>query len=65
MSLLWISGILGRFVNILSTNDKYFLFNRENLLQSIQIQFSKKQKFLSQFLAAFVKCILNIQLFNR
>ena len=65
MSLLWISGILGRFVNILPTNDKYFLFNRENLLQSIQIQFSKKQKFLSQFLAAFVKCILNIQLFNR
>ena len=65
MSLLWISGTLGRFVNILPTNDKYFLFNRENLLQSIQIQFSKKQKFLSQFLAAFVKCILNIQLFNR
>ena len=65
MSLLWISGILGRFVNILPANDKYFLFNRENLLQSIQIQFSKKQKFLSQFLAAFVKCILNIQLFNR
>ena len=65
MSLLWISGILGRFVNILPANDKYFLFNRENLLQSIQIQFSKKQKFLSQFLAAFLKCILNIQLFNR
>ena len=41
------SEILGLFINILTLNtlavyDKYFLLNRENLPQQIQIQLSKE-----------------------
>ena len=40
-ALLVICKILGLPVNTLTTDDKYFLFNRENLTQPIQMQLSK------------------------
>ena len=47
MSLLVMPEILGLFINTLTLNtltadDKYFLRNRENLPQRIQIKLSKK-----------------------
>ena len=44
MSLLVISEILGLFADTLTVNDKYFLYNSENLLHQIQMPLSKKQK---------------------
>ena len=44
MSLLVICKILGLFVNTLTTDGKYSLFNRDNLKQPIQMQLSNKQK---------------------
>ena len=38
MSLLVICEVLGLFVNTLTADDKYSLFNRENLPQRIQIE---------------------------
>ena len=63
MSLLVISEILGLFVNTLTADDKYSLCNRENLLQSIQMQLSKEQKVFSQYSAAFLKSVLNFEHF--
>ena len=57
-----IHKILGVFVNTtLRVNDKHYLPNRDNLTQSIPIQFSQKQRtFLNFFLAVF-KSILNFK----
>ena len=41
--------ILRVFVNTLTVNDKHYLLNRDNLTQSIQMQFSQKQKTFSEF----------------
>ena len=43
-SLLVICKILGLFVNILNADHLYFLLNRENLRQPIQMQISQIQK---------------------
>ena len=43
-SLLVICKILGLFVNILNADHLYFLLNRENLRQPIQMQISQVQK---------------------
>ena len=50
------------FVNLLTTHDKHYLHNRDNLTQEIQIQLSQKQKFFSKFFLAFLKLVLNIKL---
>ena len=42
MSLLVISEILGLFVNTLTADAKHSLHNRENSMQPIQMQSSKK-----------------------
>ena len=42
MSLFVICEILGLFVKTLTVDDKYFLPNRENLRQKIEMQFCKK-----------------------
>ena len=60
MSLLLISEILAVFVNILTTDHKYPLCNRENLQQSIQMPLSKKQKNLSLLHLWNLHQILNI-----
>ena len=46
--LLVICKFLRLFVNFMTADDKYSLLNRDNLIQHIQMQLSKKQKnFLS------------------
>ena len=42
MSLVVISEILAMFFSTLTADDKYYLRNRENLWQAIQMQLSKK-----------------------
>ena len=55
--------ILRMFVNILTSDDKCFLLNRDNLRQPIQMQLSQKQKIFSQFVAAILKSRLNFEHF--
>ena len=52
------------FANILTADDKHSLLNRDNLRQPIQMQLSKKQKRFPQFLAAFLKARLNLDIYN-
>ena len=42
-------------------NDKYYLLNRDNLTQQIQMQLSEKQRTFSGFFFAFLKSILNFK----
>ena len=63
MSLLVISEILRLFVSTLTADQNYSPLNSENLAQSIQMQFSKKQKTLSEFLSSFLKSILSFEHF--
>ena len=50
MYLLVICEILAQFAYMLTADHKYFLCNRENIQQPIQMQLSKKEKnFLSIF----------------
>ena len=53
------------FINTLSADGKYSLFNRDNLTQPIQMQISQKQKTFSEFLSAFFKSNLNFQHFQK
>ena len=52
------------FVNILTANHKYSLFNRDNFRQPIQMQSSEKQKSLYEFVSAFLKVKLNFEHFQ-
>ena len=65
MCLLVICEILGLFVNTLNAGDKYSLRYRENLLQPIAIIFSKKNNFLSKFVAKFLQPEGNFEHFQR
>ena len=56
--------ILELLVNTLPTDEKYPVLNRDNLTTPIQMQLSEKQKNFSQFLAAFLKSILNFEHFE-
>ena len=51
------------FVNILTAADRYFLHNRENFLQPIQMQLSKKPKPFFEFFLHFrnLHQILNLK----
>ena len=62
-SLLVICKISRLFPNTLSADGKYSLLNREYLTQPIQMQLSRKQKSLSHFFSAFLKCSLNFEHF--
>ena len=53
--------ILRPFVNILTGDDKSYLFNREKLAQLIQMKLSQKQKAFSEYFFAFLKSILNFK----
>ena len=48
-------------VNILTGDDKSYLFNRDKLAQPIQIKLYQKQKTFSEFFFAFLKSILNFK----
>ena len=53
MYLLLISGILGLFVNMLTTYDKHSFCNSENLRQALQMQLSKQKKLFLNFFVHF------------
>ena len=63
--LLDIYQILGLFVDILTADDKYSLLNKDNLMQPIQMQLSKKQKTFSEIFSAFLKSRLNFEHFRK
>ena len=48
----------------MAADEKYPVLNRDNLTTPIQMQLSEKQKNFSQFLAAFLKSILNFEHFE-
>ena len=64
-SLLVIDKFLRLFVNTLPADEKYYLLNRDNLAQPIQMQLSQKQKTFSQFPFAFLKSTLNYKHFPK
>ena len=48
----------------MSADDKYFLLDRDNLTQRIQMLLSPKQKALPQFFFSFLKSSLNLEHFQ-
>ena len=58
-SIVVIDKFLRPFVNTLTVDERYYMLNRENLTQPIQIQLYLKQKTFSKFFFAFLKSILN------
>ena len=64
-SLLVIWKISRLFINTLSADGKYSLFNRENLTQPIQMQVSRQEKTFSEFFCAFLKSNLNFEHFQK
>ena len=62
--LLVICKDLRIFLNILTGDDKYFLVNRDNLRQPIQMQLSQKQKTSSEFVSVFFKFIIKFEHFR-
>ena len=53
------------FLHTLTSDEKYFFFNRDNLRQAIQIHLSQKEQTFSRFFAAFLKATLNFQHFQK
>ena len=51
--------IVKLFVNALTSDDKHYLLNKENLTQPSQMQLSEKQKTFSETFLAFSKSMLN------
>ena len=51
--------ILEMLVNTLAADGKYPVLNRDNLTIPLRMQLSQKQKDFCEFLAAFLKSILN------
>ena len=58
-NLLVICKISRPFINTLIADGKYSLFNRDNLMEPIQMQLSRKQQSFSDFFAAFLKSSWN------
>ena len=63
--LLVICKISRLFPNTVSGVGKYYLFNRHNLTQPIQMQLSRKQKTVFEFFCGFFKSRLNFQHFQK
>ena len=64
-SLLAIAKISKLFPNTLSSNGKYSLLDRDNLMQRVQMELSQKQKTFSQFFSSFSKSSLNFEHFQK
>ena len=64
-SVLVICKISRLFINTLSADGKYSVFNRDNLTQPIQMQLSRKEKTFSEFFCAFLKSSLNFEHFQK
>ena len=52
-------------LNILAGDDKYSLFNRDNLRQHIQMQLPQKKKIFSEFAVSFLKSTLRFEYFQK
>ena len=64
-SLLLICKIWRLFINTLSADGEYYLFNRDNLTEPIHMQVYRKQKTFSRFFSAFLKSSLNFKHFEK
>ena len=64
-SLLLICKIWRLFINTLSADGEYYLFNRDNLTEPIHMQVYRKQKTFSRFFSAFLKSSLNFEHFQK
>ena len=64
-SLLVICKILRLFVNIQSSDDKHSLLTRGNLRESIQIQFSLKERTFTKFFSAISRSSINFEHFQK
>ena len=53
--------MLGLLVNTLATDEKYPVLSRDNLMITIQLQLTQKQKAFSQFFAPVSKSSLNFK----
>ena len=62
--LLWLK-ILRLFVNTLTSDDKYSRRNMQNFLQQLQTLLSKKRKTFSGFFIEILKCVWNLQHFEK
>ena len=60
-----ICKVLKLFVNALTARDKYFLRDRHNLTQPLEMQLFEKGKTLSQFFFQFLKSTLNFKHFPK
>ena len=59
--MLLICKISRLFRDTLSADGKYFLLNRDNWTQPIQMQVSRKEKAFSELFSAFLKSSLNFE----
>ena len=57
--------MLSLFVNELTADDQYSGSIMQNLPQQVQTPFSQKQKILSWFFIAFLKCAWNVEHFKK
>ena len=64
MALLAISETLGLFLNRLTADVMYFLRNKQNLQQSIQMESSKIQRIFPESFQAFLKSTSSIEHFE-
>ena len=64
-SLLVTCKIFRLFVNTLTVDDKYSLFNRDNLTQPIQMHLSQKEKIFSEYTSKFFKSKLSFEYFKK
>ena len=60
-----IHKILTLFVNIFTVDEKLYLLTEDNLMETIQIQLSKKEKTFCEFFFAFLKSIINFKHFPK
>ena len=65
MSLLVLRKVLRLFVNKLTADAGYYLLNREDFTQPIQILVSQKEKTFSRFFSAFLKSTLIFESFGK
>ena len=63
-ALLW-SYILILFANTLTADDKYSFHNMQNFLQQLETLLSGKRKTFSGFLIEILKCMWNLQHFEK
>ena len=64
-SLLVTCKIWRLFINTLSADGKYSLFNRDNLTQPNQMQLSRKEKSFSDFFSVVLRSSLNFEHFQK